>query len=82
MNKNFALKLQVNCWKADVVTFTGHLSVTIERLTRYKQKVVLTAMLEDKSKIGINMVATNNMKYRSKCHKTSLLNEFPLNVRV
>ena len=37
MNTNFALKLQVNCWKAKVVTFTGHLSVTIERLTRYKQ---------------------------------------------
>ena len=53
MNTNFALKLQVNCSKADEVTFTGHLSVTIERLTRYKQKVVLTTMLEDKSKIGI-----------------------------
>ena len=53
MKTNFALKLQVNCWKADVVTLTGHLSVTIERLTRYKQEVVLTTILEDKSKTGI-----------------------------
>ena len=34
--------------KDDVVTFTAHLSVTIKRLTRYKQKVVLAAMLESK----------------------------------
>jgi len=32
--------------KDDVVTFTEHLSITIKRLTRYKQKVVLAAMLE------------------------------------
>ena len=32
--------------KDDVVTFTAHLSVTIKSLTRYKQKVVLAAMLE------------------------------------
>ena len=77
MNTNFALKLQVNCSKADVVTFTGHLSVTIESLTRYKQKVVLTTMLW---RTRVKLVS--NMKYRSKCHKTSLLNAFPLNVRV
>ena len=35
--------------KDDVVTFTAHLSVTIKRLTRYKQKVVLAAILEGKS---------------------------------
>ena len=29
--------------------FTAHLRVTIKRLTRYKQKVVLVAMLEGKS---------------------------------
>ena len=29
--------------------FKEHLSVTTKRLTRYKQKVVLAAMLEDKS---------------------------------
>ena len=33
--------------KDDVVTFTIHLS--IKRLTRYKQKVVLAALLEGKS---------------------------------
>ena len=32
-----------------MVTFTAHLRVTIKRLTRYKQKVVLVAMLEGKS---------------------------------
>ena len=49
LNRNFALQLQGNCLKDDVVTFTAHLSVTIKRLTRYKQKVVLAAMLEGKS---------------------------------
>ena len=42
--------------KDDVVTFTAHLSVTIKRLTRYKQKAVLAAMLEGKSKPS-NMTA-------------------------
>ena len=37
LNANFTLKLQGKCWKDDVVTFTAHLSVTIKRLTRYKQ---------------------------------------------
>ena len=32
-----------------MVKFTAHLSLTITRLTRYKQKVVLAAMLEGKS---------------------------------
>ena len=49
LNRNFALKLQGNCLKDDVVTFTAHLNVTIKRLTRYKQKVVMAAMLEGKS---------------------------------
>ena len=49
LNTNLALKLPGKCWKDDVVTFTAHLSVTIKRLTRYKQKVVLAAMLEGKS---------------------------------
>ena len=43
MNTNF--KLQGKCWKDDVVTFTAHLSVTIKRLTRYEQKVLLADML-------------------------------------
>ena len=44
LNANFVLKLQGNCWKDDVVTFTAHLRVIIKRLTRYEQKVVLAAM--------------------------------------
>ena len=45
LNTNFALKLQGKCWKDDVVTFTAHLSVTIQHLTRYKQKLVMPATL-------------------------------------
>ena len=67
LNTNFALKLQGKCWKDDVVTFTAHLSVTIKRLTRYKQKVVLAAMLEGKS-MPSNMVANTN-------HTTLLKNQ-------
>ena len=48
LNTNLALKLQGYCLKDDVVMFTAHLSVTIKHLTRYKQKVVLDAMLEGK----------------------------------
>ena len=62
--------------KDDVVTFTAHLSVTIKRLTRYKQKVVLAAMLEGKSRPS-NIAANTN-------HTTLLKNQtaikyFPLN---
>ena len=39
--------------------FTAHLSVTIKSLTRYKQKVVLAAMLEGKS-MPSNMAANTN----------------------
>ena len=67
LNRNFALKLQGNCRKDDVVTFTAHLSVNIKRLTRYKQKVVLAAMLEGKS-MPFNMVANTN-------HTTLLKNQ-------
>ena len=67
LNRNFALKLQGNCLKDDVVTFTAHLSVTIKRLTRYKQKVVLAAMLEGKS-MPSNMAANAN-------HTTLLKNQ-------
>ena len=59
LNANFALKLQGKYWKDDVVTFTAHLNVTIKRLTRYKQKVVLAAMLEGKS-MPSNMAANTN----------------------
>ena len=53
--------------KDDVVMFTEHLSITIKRLTRYKQKVVLAAMLEGKS-MSSNMVANTN-------HTTLLKNQ-------
>ena len=46
VNTNFALKLQGKCRKDDVITVTAHLSVTIKRLTRYKQNVVLAAMVK------------------------------------
>ena len=39
--------------------FSAHLSVMTKRLTRYKQKVVLAAMLEDKS-MPSNMANTNH----------------------
>ena len=39
-----------------MVTFIAHLNVTIKRLTRYMQKVVLAAMLEGKS-MPSNMAA-------------------------
>ena len=49
--------------KNDVATFTAHLSVTIKRLTRYKQKVVLAA-----TSMPSNMPANTN-------HTTLLKNE-------
>ena len=59
LNTTFALKLQGKLWKDYVVTFTKHLSVTIKRLTRYKQKVLSAAMLEGKSMLS-NMAANTN----------------------
>ena len=58
--------------KDNVVTFTAHLSVTIKRLTRYKQKVhvVLAAMLEGKS-MPFNMAANTN-------HTTLLKNQITI----
>ena len=53
--------------KDDVITFTEHLSITIKRSTRYKQNVVLAAMLEGKS-MPSNMVANTN-------HTTLLKNQ-------
>ena len=71
--------------KFDVVTFTAYLRVTIKRLTSYKQKVVLAAMLEGKS-MSSNMVAnttnTTLLKNRSAIEYISPLNAFPLKFRV
>ena len=50
-----------------MVAFTAHLSVTTTRLTRYKQKVVLAAMLEGMS-MPSNMAANAN-------HTTLLKNQ-------
>ena len=69
-NRNFALKLQGNCWKDDVVTFSANLIVNIKRLTRYKQKVVLATMLEDKS-MPSKMAANTN-------HTTLLENQIAI----
>ena len=45
-----------------MVTFTAHLSVTIKRLTRYKQKVVLDTMVEvmEGKSMPSNMAANTN----------------------
>ena len=62
LNSNFALKLQGKCWKDEVVPLTVHLSVTnqtFNKITRYKQKVVLAAMFEGKS-MPSNMTANTN----------------------
>ena len=59
--------LQGKCRKDDVVMFTAHLSITIKRLTRYQQKVVLAAMLEGKS-MPSNIAANTN-------HTTLLKNQ-------
>ena len=59
LNRNFALKLQGDYWKDDVVTITAHLRVTIKPLTRYKQTAVLASMSEGKS-MPSNMVANTN----------------------
>ena len=40
--------------------FTAHLSVTIKRLTTYKQKVVLAAILEGKSMPSNKAANTNH----------------------
>ena len=67
LNTNFALKLEAKCLKDDVVMFIAHLNVTIKRLTRYRQKVVLATMMEGKS-MPSNMAANTN-------HATLLKNQ-------
>ena len=67
----------------DVAMFTAHLSITIKRLTGYKQKVVLATMLEGKS-MSSNIEANTNHTtlLNNQCHKISPLNTFPLKFRV
>ena len=64
-------------------TFTAHLSVTIKRLTKSKQKEVLAAMLEGKS-MPSNMAANTNHTALLKNQSAIkyLLNAFPLKFRV
>ena len=57
--RNFALNFKIDDRKDDLVTFLAHLSVTIKRLTKYKQKVVSAAILESKS-MPSNMAANTN----------------------
>ena len=59
LNRNFAFKLQESCYNDDLVTFSAHLSVTIKRLTRYKQKEVLATMLEGQE-YSFNMAANTS----------------------
>ena len=54
LNTHFALKFQEKCWKDDVVKSKAHMSVTIKRLTSYKQKVVLARSMPS------NMAANTN----------------------
>ena len=42
-----------------MAAFIAHLNVTVKHLTRYKQKVVLAAMLEGK-RMPSNMAANTN----------------------
>ena len=84
LNANFALQLQEKCWKDGVLLFTARLNVTIKRLTRYKRKVVLAALLEGKS-MPSNLAANTHSYYfaeKSKSHKIFPLNAFPLTFRV
>ena len=57
--KMLHLHFKENVEKDDVVTFTAHLNVTIKRLTGYERKVVLAAMLENKS-MPSNMAGNTN----------------------
>ena len=54
--------------------FTAHLNVTIKSLTRFKQKVVLAAMLEGKS-IPSNMAA--NTKHTTLLKSQSAIKYLP-----
>ena len=59
----------------------AHLKSTIKHLTRYKQKVVLAAMLEGKS-MPSNMAAKTNHATLLKNALKNASNAFPLKFRV
>ena len=85
LDTRLAPKFQEKWLKDDVVTFTAPLSVTIKRLARYKQKVVLAAMLEGKS-MPSNMAANTNhttlMKNQTAIKYIPFKNAFPLQFRM
>ena len=66
-----------------MVTFTEHLSVAFKRLIKYKQNVVLAAMLEGKS-MPSNMAvnANHTILLKNQSAIKYLLNAFPLKFRV
>ena len=72
VNTYFALKLQGKCWKDDVVTFKAHLSITIQRLTRYKQKVDLAAMLANTNHTTL-LENQSAIKYLPSCVSSQIL---------
>ena len=72
VNTYFALKLQGKCWKDDVVTFKAHLSITIQRLTRYKQKVDLPAMLANTNHTTL-LENQSAIKYLPSCVSSQIL---------
>ena len=49
LSRNFAIKLQGNCWKDDVVTFTAPSERNYQTFYKMQEKVVLAAILEGKS---------------------------------
>ena len=66
-----------------MVTFTEHLNVAFKRLIKYKQNVVLAAMLEGKSmpsNMAVNANHTILLKNQSAIKYP--LNAFPLKFRV
>ena len=72
VNINFALKLQGKCWKDDMVTFKANLSITIKRLTRYKQKVDLAAMLANTNHPTL-LENQSAIKYLPSCVSSQIL---------
>ena len=74
LKTNFALTSQGKCWKDDVVMFTANLSVTIKRLTIYKQKLVLAVILEGSS-MPSNMAA--NTKHTTLLKNQSTIKYLP-----
>ena len=61
-----------------MVTFMAHLNSTITHLTRYKQKVVLAAMLEGKSNVRLH----TNCQHRPTSAEPTTPNRLPTMLEV